>query len=117
MIYLQVIGWSFLALWSLWYLYLIVMSLYRARLMGRLSTNATVLGYPALMIGLAMDWLINWTVATIWFWELPKTPLELVTGRLQRYIAGPAGRKQKHARIVCSHFLDPFDPNPEGHCV
>lgn len=116
MIAFQVVGWAFLALWALWYLYLIVMSLYRARLMGRLSTHAKVLGYPALMIGLALDWFMNCTVATVWFWEPPSTPLELVTGRLQRYMAGPAGRNQKHARIVCGHMLDPFDPNPGGHC-
>jgi len=105
------------ALWALWYLYLIVMGLYRAHLLGRLSMPAKVLGAPALAIGWALDWLINWTVAAAWFGEWPGAPFELVTGRLKRYLAGPPGRKQKHARSVCRHLLDPFDPNPGGHCT
>lgn len=104
-------------LWLLWYLYLIVIGLYRAHLLGRLSWPAKVLGAPALLVGWVLDWLINWTVAALWFGEWPHKPLELVTGRLKRYLAGPPGRKQKHARSVCRHLLDPFDPNPGGHCT
>lgn len=104
------------SLWALWYLYLIVMGLYRAKLLGRLSKPAIVLGSPALVFGWLLDWLINWTIAAAWFGEWPRSFGELVTDRLQRYIAGPPGRNKKHARIICSHLLDPFDPNPEGHC-
>ena len=104
------------ALWLLWYLYLIVIGLYRAHLLGRLSWPAKVLGSPALVVGWLLDWFINWTIAAVWFQEMPHAPLELVTDRLQRYMAGLPGRNQKHARSICAHLLDPFDPNPEGHC-
>ena len=104
-------------LWALWYLYLIVMGLYRAHLLGRLSTPAKFLGAPALLVGFVLDWLINVTIASIWFHELPHSMGELVTDRLQRYMAGPPGRKQRNARSICAHLLDPFDPNPNGHCA
>ena len=104
-------------LWALWYLYLIVMGLYRAHLLGRLSTPAKFLGAPALLVGYALDWFINFTIATVWFHELPHSVGELVTDRLQRYMKGPPGRKQRNARSICAHLLDPFDPNPNGHCA
>ena len=103
-------------LWALWYLYIIVMGLYRAKLAGKLSTASKVLGFPALIIGFALDWLVNWTVAAIFFRELPATPLELVTGRLTRYMAGPDGSKKRRARLICEHLLDSFDPTGR-HCV
>ena len=103
-------------LWALWFLYLIVMSLYRAKLLGRLSTASKVLGAPALVLGWLLDWAINWTIAALWFREMPYAPMELVTGRLSRYIAGEPGWRNKHARIICAHMLDPYDPNPGGHC-
>jgi len=113
----HLVGGSALALWALWYLYLIVMGLYRAHLLGRLSTPAKVLGFPALLVGYLLDWFINFTIAALWFGECPRSFGELVTDRLQRYMAGPPGRRQKHARSICSHLLDPFDPNPGGHCA
>jgi len=54
-------------LWALWYLYLIVMGLYRAKLMGTLTRSALVLGSPALVIGWLLDWLVNWTLASPFF--------------------------------------------------
>lgn len=113
---LYILGASLGLLWALWYLYLIVMALYRAHLSGRLSMAAKVLGSPALVIGWLLDWAINWTLAVAWFGEWPHAPMDLVTDRLQRYMAGPPGRRQKHARSICRHLLDPFDPNPKGHC-
>lgn len=106
-----------LALWLLWYLYLIVIGLYRAKLQGRLGRTALFLGAPALIIGWLLDWLVNWTIAALWFWEFPKQPMELVTGRLSRYIAEPEYSFRKHcAAIICGHLLDVFDPSPYGHC-
>lgn len=102
-------------LWALWYLYLIVMGLYRAKLMGTLTRSALVLGSPALVIGWLLDWLINFTVATIFFRELPRAPMELVTQRLSRYIAGPPCLNRHYAQVICLHLLDPFDYTGK-HC-
>jgi hypothetical protein len=107
---------AFGVLWAMWYLYVIVMGLYRAQLAGRLSTASTVLGFPALVVGWSLDWMINWTIASLWFWELPASPDELVTGRLTRYIAGPPCLRKHHAQIICQHLLDVFDPSG-SHCA
>lgn len=102
-------------LWALWYLYLIVMGLYRAKIMGTLTRSALVLGAPALIVGWLLDWLVNWLVASFIFRELPRTPLELVTQRLSRYIKGPPCLNKHYAQIICLHLLDPFD-HTGAHC-
>lgn len=106
-------------------LYILIMGIYRAHLTKRLTPALKVLLFPAVAVGFAVDIFANWTVATVWFREMPKVDLswpprrpDLVTTRLTRYLAAdyPNGRNKKHASIICCHLLDPFDPNPEGHC-
>jgi hypothetical protein len=105
-----------LTLWSLWYLYIIVIGIYHAHLKHTLSLPAKILGAPAIIVGFILDWLINWTIASIWFLELPDTPLELVTGRLARYLKNGTERQKRNANSICTKLLDIFDPNPQGHC-
>ncbi|MFA5899400.1 MAG: hypothetical protein WC829_09850 [Hyphomicrobium sp.] len=101
-------------LWALWYLYLIVMGLYRAKLLGKLSPGAMVLGAPALIVGTVMDWFLN-VLASVVFREWPRTRKELLTTRLTRYINGPQCQNKHWAGIICRHLLDPFDPMG-SHC-
>ena len=100
--------------YALWALYLLVMGLYRARLAGRLSRVAMVLGMPFLVVGYIADVLVNMTVATVLFVELPREGL--VTGRLERHIEHGSGWRRKLATWICNHLLDPFDPNG-SHCT
>lgn len=104
------------ALWLLWYLYLIVMGLYRAHMQGRLSKFALVLGSPMLALGFLLDWVVNWTVASVVFFEPPPRLFDLVTERLARYLKGPDGFRKRYAKALCDHLLDPFDPSADGHC-
>ena len=113
-------------LWAFWLLYVLVMGFYRASLAGRLEkwSASWCLAIPALIVGILVDIVANWTVAAIWFWEWPKVKLvwpparpDLVTTRLTRYLAPgyPEGRNKKHAKIICNQLLDPFDPTG-SHC-
>lgn len=110
-----------LPVWLLgfWYLYVLVMGLYRAWLAGHIRQWSFVwwCALPALIVGYAVDLVSNWTVAALWFMELPKQPLELVTDRLSRYLRAdyPVGIRKHHARIICSTLLDYFDP-AGSHC-
>lgn len=104
-----------LYLWIFWALYVLVMGLYRAQLAKQLTTTAKVLGAPFLIIGYSVDLLSNWTIAVIWFQELPYRPLELVTDRLIRYINTDIGFRQRHAQWLCTNLLDYFDPSGR-HC-
>lgn len=103
-------------LWAFWYLYLIVMGLYRAHLQGRLSKPALVLGAPALALGFLLDWVVNWTVASVLFFEPPPRLFDLVTDRLARYLKSDGGFRKRWAEIICTRLLDVFDPSPAGHC-
>lgn len=94
----------------LWYVYILVMGLYRAHLMGRLTGLAKVLAYPAVAVGWLMDWLANVFIASVVFAEPPRAWNELVTDRLSRYVKGPLGYRRTRALWVCTHLLDYFDP-------
>jgi len=70
-------------MYALWLLYLLVMGLYRAKLQGRLSRVALVLGFPVYGIGYLLDIFVQVTIASVLFLELPKEGL--VTGRLTQH--------------------------------
>lgn len=66
---------------------------------------------PFFIIALAFDVLFNWTIGTLYFFEIPRE--FLFTSRCNRHINGDdEGRKAK-AEQVCKYLLDPFD---ENHC-
>lgn len=109
-----------------WYLYVLVMGFYRASLAGRLVKWSIPwwLALPAILVGIVVDLLANWTIAAVWFMELPAFDVfnlyqrpDLVTSRLTRYLATdyPVGRNKTHARLICNYLLDPFDPSG-SHC-
>lgn len=113
-IYLLICGFIFLgAAYLLWGLYLAVMPLMRARNNNALTVPAKILGYPILAVGYLIDFLVNMSVATVLFLELPKE--WVVTARLIRYINGSEGFRYKIATWICSNLLDPFDPTG-CHC-
>lgn len=99
----------------LWYAYILIMGLYRAHLLGRLTGLAKWLAYPAVLVGWLMDWLANVLIASVVFVELPHSWNELVTDRLSRYVKGPMGSRRTRALWVCTNLLDVFDPTG-AHC-
>ena len=112
---LYVLGLALLSLWALWYLYVLLMGLYRAKLAHKLTKTAYLLSLPALIIGFVLDLVINWTVAAAWFRQWPQRPFELVTDRLSRYMGADAGWQKVHAMWICTTLLDYFDPH-DKHC-
>lgn len=101
--------------WALWYAYILIMGLYRAKLDGKLTPLTTTLAFPALVVGYTLDLLVNWTFATVLFVEMPRKPLETVTHRLTRYIDSGFGWRYLRAKWICDHLLDYFDPRGT-HC-
>jgi hypothetical protein len=96
-------------LYVFWLLYLVFTSLYRAHLAGRLVGISKVLAYPVVIVAALVDWLANIFIATVVFQEIPAMPLELVTQRLTRYMAGTDERNRRWATAICQSLLDPFD--------
>lgn len=101
-------------LWAFWTVYVLVMGIYRAHLAKRLGRVTYALGLPWVVLGYAMDVLAQYTVATLFFLDLPRRGEHLVTDRLIRYSAGNGWRRAK-ADWICTHLLDPFDPS-DNHC-
>jgi hypothetical protein len=100
-------------LWLFYTLYVFTMSVYRAKLAGRLCGLSLVLLYPVVVVAAVFDVVCNFTLACIVFWELPKELL--VTARLQRHHARADGWRSALAAYVCDMLLDPFDPTG-NHC-
>lgn len=102
------IAWlTLLAGWLLFVFYAAVMNLKRARDAGQINTFGKVLGYPALYVGLLLDVLVNTTLMTVLFAELPRE--WLVTLRLARHAQG-SGWRQRVA-LVFRPLLNPLDPS------
>lgn len=107
MIALYYIAYSFGITYALWIFYLAVMNLKRAKKAGLLNKTALVLGTPVLIIGFLLDFLVNTTVMTLVFLEMPD---ELtVTERLKRHHKESTGWR---LRVVLwlEPILDPYDP-------
>lgn len=109
----MVILYIILSLYVLWIFYLAVMSLYRANRDKKLSRPALILGYPVLVIGAVLDFLVNIFICTIVLLEPPKELL--VTKRLSRHIKKGKGYRFVIANWLCKNLLDNFDPNHQ-HC-
>ncbi|MDE2000563.1 MAG: hypothetical protein KGI52_16730 [Burkholderiales bacterium] len=101
------------AVYTLWVLYLASMNLIRARDAGLLPRPAYVLGLPIVGAGVLLDALVNLTVCTLLFAELPRE--WLVTARVTRLERG-TGWRQVVASWVCHNLLDNFDPSGK-HCA
>ena len=93
--------------YALWLFYLAVMNLKRVRDMGKLTSLALAFGTPIILLGLAIDFIVNAVLMTIIMLELPQE--STVTSRLKRHNGGTGWRKSVAAWF--EPLLDPFDPS------
>lgn len=109
----RALAWTLGALWVFWALYVYMMGVYRAFLSGRLKGLNLVMSSPILAVAFVVDFLMQITVFSVVFLELPRH--WLVTNRLRAYMAGPDGWRKRWANHLCHYLLDPFDPTG-AHC-
>lgn len=102
----------FFSLMAFYTLYLAIMSLYRGYLNNTLPLASKVLGYPILAVGLFVDVVMNITLFSLFFAELPRE--WLVTDRLKKHI-NKSGYRGWLARYICNNLLSPVDPTG-SHC-
>lgn len=102
----------YLSILGFYTLYLAIMALYRGHLANTLSMAAKVLGYPILAIGLLVDVVMNITLFSVLFADIPRE--WLVTTRLKRHI-NKSGYRGFLASFICHNLLSPFDPTGD-HC-
>jgi uncharacterized membrane protein YhaH (DUF805 family) len=94
--------------YALWIFYLAVMNLKRVRDAGKLGTVAKVFGYPVLLVGYVLDVLVNVTLMTVLFLEIPRETT--VTARLKRHNRTGSGWRQRLAAWF-EPLIDPYDPS------
>lgn len=104
----HIASWSVLGTVVLWTLYLAIMNLKSARDRGTLTPIARAIGVPILVIGYAVDFVVNVVPFSILLFEPPRETT--VTARLKRHIDDD-GRRGEIARWFARNFLDPFDPS------
>ena len=108
MIALLYITFAFALMYALWVFYLAVMNLQRVRDMGKLTPVALAFGYPVLIIGLVLDFLVNVFVMTFLLLEIPQETT--VTSRLKRHHKESTGWRLAIVLFI-EPLLDPFDPS------
>lgn len=96
------------ALYALWTLFLAAMSLRAARERGRLSRTALAFALPIAATAILLDVLVNATLATLVFVDLPRE--WTLSQRLSRYLPQD-GWRARVALWLGDRLLDPFDPS------
>ena len=99
---------TLLCVYLLWVHYVAVMRLMQVRDAGHLTTAMKAIGYPALVVGLLLDLIVNTVVATLIFVELPRE--WTVSARLTRH-SESTGWRQRVAIAIRTALLDNIDPN------
>lgn len=105
---LQVTGWSLLAVYACWLLYLALTNIWRAAIAKRLSYTAYTLALPAIGVGVALDVALNFTVFSALFLERPTE--WTISERLRRHNTSGTGWRKTLAGWF-EPLLDPFDPD------
>lgn len=101
-----------LSIWILWVIYAAMMRLKQVREAGKLTVAMKVLGYPVLLLGLAIDLVLNVTIGSALFLEIPRE--YTLSARLWRHSQESAGYRQKVAEVIRVNLLDDIDPSPDG---
>lgn len=97
------------AIYLLWIHYAAAMRLMQVRDSGKLTKAIKAIGYPALVIGLGLDFLVNVTVCSLVFLEIPKE--YTVSARLWRLSNAQGSYRNKLALWLRVNLLDALDPS------
>lgn len=94
--------------WILWMLFACVMRLKQVRDAGKLTLAMKVFGYPALAVGLVVDFVVNLVFGTLVFLQLPREMT--LSSRLWKLSNGEEGWRKEWATWIRVNLLDAVDP-------
>jgi len=97
--------------WILWIIYAAVMRLKQVREAGKLTPAMKVFGYPALALGLLVDFVVNMVFGTVVFLQLPRE--FTLSTRLWNLSNGEPSWRQRWALWLRVNLLDAIDPSGE----
>ena len=98
-----------IAIYLLWVHYAAAMRLLQVRDAGKLTKAIKLIGYPAVAVGLVLDFAVQVLPCTLLFLELPKE--FTVSGRLWRLSNDGAGWRKTLALWLRVNLLDALDPS------
>lgn len=78
-----------------------------------ISRTSLIIGYTILAVGALIDLVMNVTIFSLVFLELPKE--WLLTAMLQRYMKTRNGWRYRWENSLCKRLLNIFDPSGR-HC-
>ena len=109
MIDLPIFLWLFLCVYALWPLYVFVMAMLRAKEAGLTTKTALVMAFPLIVVAIALDIVLNYTLFAVLLWDFPKQGEYTFSQRLSRLVRGNDW-KAHCADWIAKSLLDPFDP-------
>lgn len=104
----------FALMYVTWFFFLAVMSMLAAKRAGVLKpgTVTYILCLPIALVGVSLDFLVNMTIGTVLFLEIPQE--WLLTIRMDRLMTYGNPWRANLATWLCKNLLDPFQSG--GHC-
>lgn len=105
---IALILWLAASPWLLWVFYAAIMRLKQVRAAGGLTLAMKVFGYPALVVGLAIDFIVNLVIGSLVFAERPRE--WTLSGRLWRLSQTGTDWRQRWALAIRVALLDAIDP-------
>jgi hypothetical protein len=100
-------------IWLLFVSYVFVMGAKRARDRKTLTPLAYVLSWPVLIVGVAVDVLVNQLYFSVICWDF--THWGPVTSRMKQYKYNDASAWQKKVSAFVEHHVDDYEDRPGGH--
>lgn len=108
-------GWSIaILIYAFWWGFLGASALYSQWHTGTLTLWVKALATPGGLVFSLVDVVLNYTLCTVFFMELPPSGCYTLTKRLTAYLSESGGRS-KVAYYICHYILNPFQIG--GHCV
>lgn len=100
------------AIYGLWFFYLAIMNLKRAKDAGRMTPFAKVFAYGIAVPGFILDIAVNVTIGTLLFLEPPHYKRLTLSARMSHhYEAGSTAWRSRLAHWFARNLLDPYDPS------
>ena len=102
-----------IVLWAVLLFYCYILTMSARKVWDELPLLAQIVLVPPALVGWVLDWSFNILVATVIFWEWPRSLGEVLTKRLKRHRAHPLPSWRKRLSDKVCRVLNLFD---QGHC-
>jgi len=109
---LEYMAYALAAIYGLWFFYLAIMNLKRAKDAGTMTPFAKVFAYGIAVPGFLLDIAVNVVIGTVLFLELPHYKRLTLSARMSyHYVPRSTAWRSRLAHWFARNLLDPYDPS------